>query len=286
MTITNVTVLGTGVLGSQIAFQTAYRGFQVLAYDLDEAAIAKARKTIDVLAQRYAHDLPDATPEALAAARARLAWTTDFNAAAQADLIIEAVPEQLALKREVYARLGAAAPAHTIFATNSSTLLPSAMADATGRPAQFLALHFGNEIWRTNIAEVMGHAGTDPEVFNTVVAFAERIGMVPIAIHKEKAGYVLNSLLVPLLTAAAELFVDGIAAPQDIDRTWKIATGSPKGPFEIYDIVGLGTAYQISSVGGPKMREFAKRIKNDYIDQGKMGVASGEGFYTYRKPGA
>ncbi len=283
MTITNVTVLGTGVLGSQIAFQTAYRGFQVLAYDLDEAALAKARKTIDVLAARYARDLPDATPEALAAARARLVWTTDFNAAAQADLVIEAVPEQLALKREVYARLGAAAPAHTIFATNSSTLLPSAMADATGRPAQFLALHFGNEIWRNNIAEVMGHAGTDPEVFKTVVAFAQSIGMVPIPIHKEKAGYVLNSLLVPLLTAAAELFVDGIAQPQDIDRTWKIATGSPKGPFEIYDIVGLGTAYQISSVGSPKMREFAQRLKNDYIAQGKMGVASGEGFYSYRK---
>ena len=137
MTITNVTVLGTGVLGSQIAFQTAYRGFTVLAYDLDDAAIAKARKTIDVLATRYARDLPDATPEALAAARARLSWTTDFNAAAQADLVIEAVPEQLALKREVYARLGAAAPAHTIFASNSSTLLPSAMADATGRPARF-----------------------------------------------------------------------------------------------------------------------------------------------------
>lgn len=286
MTITNVTVLGTGVLGSQIAFQTAYRGFQVLAYDLDDAAIAKAHKTIEVLAQRYARDLPDATPEALAAARARLTWTTDFNAAAQADLIIEAVPEQLALKREVYARLGAAAPAHTVFATNSSTLLPSAMADATGRPAQFLALHFGNEIWRNNIAEVMGHAGTDPEVFKTVVAFAQSIGMVPIPIHKEKAGYVLNSLLVPLLTAAAELFVDGIAQPQDIDRTWKIATGSPKGPFEIYDIVGLGTAYQISSVGSPKMREFAKRLKEDYIDQGKMGVATGEGFYSYRKPGA
>ena len=83
MTITNVTVLGTGVLGSQIAFQTAYRGFTVLAYDLDDAAIAKARKTIDVLATRYARDLPDATPEALAAARTRLSWTTDFTAAAQ-----------------------------------------------------------------------------------------------------------------------------------------------------------------------------------------------------------
>ena len=286
MTITNVTVLGTGVLGSQIAFQTAYRGFTVLAYDLDDAAIAKARKTIDVLATRYARDLPDATPEALAAARARLSWTTDFTAAAQADLVIEAVPEQLALKREVYARLGAAAPTHTIFASNSSTLLPSAMADATGRPARFLALHFGNEIWRNNIAEVMGHAGTDPEVFKAVVAFAERIGMVPIPIHKEKAGYVLNSLLVPLLTAAAELLVDGIAQPQDIDRTWKIATGSPRGPFEIYDIVGLGTAYQISSAGSPKMREFAKLLKDDYIAKGKMGVATGEGFYSYRKPAA
>lgn len=151
------------------------------------------------------------------------------------------------------------------------------MAGSTGRPERFLALHFANEIWKHNVAEVMGHAGTDPAVYEQVVAFARAIGMVPIEIRKEKAGYVLNSLLVPFLSAASGLLVDGIADPQAIDRTWKIATGAPKGPFEIYDIVGLGTAWYISSNGDPKAQAFARYLKENYIDKGKMGVASGEG---------
>ncbi|SUB56171.1 3-hydroxyacyl-CoA dehydrogenase NAD-binding domain-containing protein [Brucella anthropi] len=185
-------------------------------------------------------DIPGADGASAEAAKARIAWTDDLEAAAgAADLVIEAIPEKLELKRQVYARLGAAAPPRTIFVTNSSTLLPSAMAGSTGRPERFLALHFANEIWKHNVAEVMGHAGTDPAVYEQVVAFARAIGMVPIEIRKEKAGYVLNSLLVPFLSAASGLLVDGIADPQAIDRTWKIATGAPKGPFEIYDIVGL-----------------------------------------------
>ena len=127
----------------------------------------------------------------------------------------------------------------------------------------------------------MGHAGTDPEVFSTLVRFANDIGMVPVEIHKEKAGYVLNSLLVPLMSAASELLVDGIAEHEAIDRTWKIATGSPRGPFEIYDIVGLGTAYHISLAGGPKQQAFARLLKERYIDHGKLGVETGEGFYRY-----
>ena len=105
--------------------------------------------------------------------------------------------------------------------------------------------------------------------------------MVPVEIHKEKAGYVLNSLLVPLMSAASELLVDGIAEHEAIDRTWKIATGSPRGPFEIYDIVGLGTAYHISLAGGPKQQAFARLLKERYIDHGKLGVETGEGFYRY-----
>lgn len=282
MTIAHVTVLGTGVLGAQIAFQTAYRGFHVTAYDIDDAAIDKARATIDRLAKRYLRDVEGADPAKIDAARARLAYATDLAVAARdADLVIEAVPERIELKRQVYAALGKAAPERTIFASNSSTLLPSAMAESTGRPSRFLALHFANEIWTHNIAEVMSHPGTDPEVFRAVVAFARDIGMVPIEIHKEKAGYVLNSLLVPFLSAAAELVVEEIATPQAVDDTWRIATGAPKGPFEIYDIVGLNTAYNISSAGGPKQQKFARYLKENYIDKGKLGTATGEGFYKY-----
>lgn len=282
MSIRHVTLVGAGVLGAQIAFQTAFKGFDVSAYVPDQAALDKAGKAIDWLQRRYLQDIDGADPQALAAAAGRIRWTTDLAAAVKdADLVIEAIPEQLELKRRVYAELGRLAPAKAIFATNSSTLLPSAMADATGRPERFIALHFANEIWLHNVAEVMGHAGTDPEVFSTLVRFANDIGMVPVEIHKEKAGYVLNSLLVPLMSAASELLVDGIAEHEAIDRTWKIATGSPRGPFEIYDIVGLGTAYHISLAGGPKQQAFARLIKERYIDHGKLGVETGEGFYRY-----
>ena len=286
MSIANVTVLGTGVLGTQIAFQAAYHGFEVVAYDIDDAAIARARTTLDALVPRFLRQAPGASQAGVDAALARLRFTTDLgDAARRADLVIEAIPEVLDLKRKVYGQLGELAPAQTIFASNSSTLLPSAMADASGRPERFLALHFANEIWLHNIAEVMGHAGTDPVVYAQVVAFARAIGMVPIEIHKERAGYVLNSLLVPLLSAAGELLVEGIAEPAAIDQTWKIATGSPRGPCEIYDIVGLNTAYNISRAGGPKAQAFARYLKERYIDAGKLGIASGEGFYRYVAPG-
>ena len=284
MRIANVTLLGTGVLGAQIALQAAWHGFAVTAYGIDEVALEKGRDAVEAIGRRYLADLPDATQEKVDAVTRAIIWTTDLNvAAASADLVIEAIPENLDLKREVYQRLGAAAPAHTIFASNSSTLLPGDMAGSTGRPDRFLALHFANEIWVHNLAEIMGHAGTSPEIFKVVVEFARAIGMEPIVIHKEKAGYVLNSLLVPFLSAASGLLVDGIADPQAIDRTWKIATGAPKGPFEIYDIVGLGTAWYISSNGDPKAQAFARYLKENYIDKGKMGVASGEGFYVYGK---
>ena len=282
MSFQHVTVLGTGVLGAQIAFQTAYSGFDVVAYDVDDAAIAKAREAFAALASRYLREVPGADVPKVEAALARIGYATDLaRATANADLVIEAIPERLDLKRQVYAQLGTVAPAHAVFASNSSTLLPSAMADATGRPEKFLALHFANMIWKHNLAEVMGHPGTDPAVFAQVVAFARAIGMVPVEIHKEQPGYVLNSLLVPFLSAAGNLLVEGIATPADIDQAWRIGTGAPYGPFQIFDAVGLNTAYNISAAGGPRQQAFARLLKDQYIDRGKLGYASGEGFYTY-----
>lgn len=280
--ITTVTVLGTGVLGSQIAYQAAFHGLSVTAYDISEEALTAARQRFAGLAALYEKEVAGAADGAAQAALATIRYSSDLgDAVADADLVIEAVPENLDLKRDIYTRLGELAPAKTIFATNSSTLLPSDLVGYTGRPQKFLALHFANHVWVNNTAEVMGTTQTDPAVYQAVVDFATAIGMVPIELKKEKAGYVLNSLLVPLLDAAAELLVDGIADPETIDKTWRIGTGAPKGPFEIFDIVGLTTAYNISSVSGPKQREFAAYLKKNYIDQGKLGIATGEGFYRY-----
>ena len=282
--IKTLTVLGTGVLGSQIAYQAAFHGFAVTAYDIDDDALAKARARFAQLGGIYrAAKVGGAAASEAEAALGRLRLTADLaHAVAGADLVIEAVPELLELKREVYRKLAGLAPARTIFATNSSTLLPSDLKESTGRPDRFLAIHYANNIWAQNIAEVMGTADTDPAVFDAVVEFARNSGLEPIEIKKEKAGYVLNSLLVPLLNAAAGLLLQGIASPETIDKTWRIATGAPSGPFQIFDVVGLGTAYNIaSSSPDAGSQAFAGYLKDNYIDQGKLGVATGEGFYTY-----
>jgi 3-hydroxybutyryl-CoA dehydrogenase len=279
----NLTVLGTGVLGSQIIFQAAYSGKNVVAYDLSDEILDKLPARWEYLKPLYLRDLPDATPEKLDAAVARIRTSSDLaDAVHDADIIIEAVPERLDIKQQIWEKVAAVAPEHTIFCTNSSTLLPSDIAPFTGRPEKFLALHFANEVWAKNTGEVMGHAGTDPEVFEAVAQFAEQIGMVPIRIRKEQPGYVLNSLLVPFLNAASRLLVRGVATPEDIDRTWKIATGAPAGPFEIYDVVGMMTPYNLGKDSDdPEQREFAEYIKREYIDKGYLGKGSGRGFYAY-----
>lgn len=288
MTIKNVTVAGSGVLGAQIALQAAYHGFHVTVYDINEEVLTKAKVTMERIADAYRKDL-DAGSDAIAAAFSRLDYTTDLAASVKdADLLIEAIPENPAIKTEFYQKLAAVAPAKTIFATNTSTLLPSMFAAATGRPEKFLALHFANEIWKHNTAEIMGHAGTDKAVFDTVVAFAKDIGMIALPLHKEQPAYILNSLLVPLLSAGSALWANGVADPETIDKTWMAGTGAPMGPFGMLDVIGITTAYNINKMAADATPDPLKlkivALLKEMIDAGKLGVASGEGFYKYPDP--
>ncbi|MFC4403356.1 3-hydroxyacyl-CoA dehydrogenase [Gracilibacillus xinjiangensis] len=285
----NITVAGSGVLGSQIAFQTAFKGFGVNVYDINSEAIEKSKATITKLKERYKTDL-GATQEEVDIAFDRITYFTELDKSVEVtDLVIEAIPEVVKIKTEFYEKLGKAAPDHTIFATNSSTLLPSQFAEATGRPAKFLALHFANEIWLNNTAEIMKHEGTDESVFHQVTEFAKQIGMIALPLHKEQPGYILNSLLVPFLDAAQMLLAKEIADVETIDKTWMAATGSPKGPFAILDIVGITTAYNIvnakaEQTGDEIAEKVAHLLKTEYIDKGKLGTATGEGFYKYPNP--
>lgn len=280
--IKNVTVFGTGVLGSQIAYQAAFHGFNVTAWDISDEATAAGRERYRKLAQRYIADgMPDAQEKAEATAEAITLTTDKAEAVADADIVIEAVPEILDLKREIWKEIGELAPEKTILCTNSSSLLPSDIKDYTGHPERFLAYHFANEVWKYNTGEVMATADTKPEIFETVVEFAAEMGMVPIPVRKEKAGYILNSLLIPFLSAAQGLAAFGFAEPEDIDKTWRIATGAPTGPFQILDVIGLVTPYNIAAAGDEMSQKIAAWLKENYIDKGKLGVASGEGFYKY-----
>jgi 3-hydroxybutyryl-CoA dehydrogenase len=289
MTYKNVTVAGSGVLGYQIAFQTAFHGFNVTVYDINDDVLEKAKSKFQTLSDAFKTDL-NATQEQLDKTFKNLSYTSDLKESVKdADLIIEAVPENPKIKMDFYEKLAQVAPAKTIFATNSSTLLPSQLAEATGRPAQFVALHFANNIWIHNTAEMMGHPATGPKVFDDVVEFGKAIGMLTLPLQKEQPGYILNSLLVPLLSAGLDLLIKGVADPETIDKTWMKATGAPIGPFAILDTVGITTAYNINQLSAQETKDPLKiktveYLKDNFIDKNKLGVSTGEGFYKYPNP--
>lgn len=288
MNYKHITVAGCGVLGSQIAFQTAYSGFQVSVYDINDEAIAQGKKRIEWLKERYKEDL-DASDNELEATVDRLSFHSDLKEATkEADLVIESVPEVLEIKQDFYRQLSEVAPEKTVFASNSSTMIPSQLINYIDRPEKFLMLHFANQIWLNNIAEVMKHERTDQAVFDEVLAFAKAIHMIPLPIYKEQPGYILNTLLVPFLDAALYLLVKEIADIETIDKTWMAGTGAPQGPFAILDVVGLRTVYNLveakAKKGDQNSKEIATYLKENYIDQGKLGVETGQGFYQYPNP--
>ncbi|ANB91926.1 3-hydroxybutyryl-CoA dehydrogenase [Moraxella ovis] len=290
MSIQQLTVLGAGVLGAQIAFQAAYHGTKVISYDIDDNALQAAKMRFDKLAQNYRRDL-GADDDAIWATFANLTQSSDLEQSVKdADIVIEAVPENIDLKRQVWTQVGKFAKQDCIFATNTSTLLPSQFAAASGDTSRFLAMHFANNIWVQNIVEIMATADTDPACVQSTLEFGKQMGMVPVEVKKEHAGYIMNSLVVPLLHAASHLLADGVAEFQDIDKVWRMATGAPFGPFEAMDIVGLRTVYAIHSVkaqssADPLSQRFVEMIKNEYLDKGRFGKEVNRGFYDYDEYG-
>jgi len=289
MVINNITVFGSGVLGAQIAFHAAYHGYSVTLFDINNELLEKAKLKFDQFKPMYQQDIK-AKPSQLNEAVQRISYTTDLKESVKdADLTIEAIPENIQIKKDFYTKLGTLAPAKTIFCTNSSTLLPSQFAAETGRPERFLALHFANYLWKNNVAEIMSHAGTDPEIFEQVVQFAKTIGMLTIPIYKEQPGYVMNSLLVPWLIAGLDLYRNGIADAHSIDKTWMKTVGADLGPMAMADLVGLTTAYNVTKTyaeltGESVWKDRSDYIKENFIDKNKLGISTGEGFYTYPNP--
>ncbi|MFG6327517.1 MAG: 3-hydroxyacyl-CoA dehydrogenase [Lachnospiraceae bacterium] len=316
MEIKNVVVVGGGVLGSQIAFQSAYCGFDVTIWLRSEGSITRTQPKLDNLKEVYIDTInkmatPEGqTPEGWARgiadyetfdkeqclAKVEKAYNgikleLDLEKAVKdADLIIESMAENVDEKIAIYQRLKGYLPEKTIIVTNSSTLLPSKFAKHTGRPEKYLSLHFANSIWKNNIAEIMVQKQTDNKYFEDIIEFAKDIRMIPLPVKKEKSGYLLNSMLVPLLFSGMDLYVNGISDPESIDKAWTLGTGAPKGPFQILDTVGLTTAYnivlmyvKIPSFLAPYNFKGMEKMLKKYIDEGKLGMASGEGFYKYDK---
>lgn len=318
MSYKKIVVAGGGVLGSQIAFQSAYCGFDVTIWLRSEGSIGRTQPKLDYLKKTYLDTIEnmengegpwaagiadgDAFDKKECIAKVEHAYSSlklelDMKKAVEdADLVIESMAENEKDKIEFYQKLAPCLPAKTVIATNSSTLLPSAFAKYTGRPDKYLSLHFANSIWQNNTAEIMAQDKTDSRYFDELIEFSNEIRMIALPVRKEKNGYLLNSMLVPFLLSGLDLYVAGVSDPHSIDIAWTHGTGAPKGPFQIIDTVGLTTAYNIvmqyQKVPGllspllKKMmmpynfKEMAAVLKK-YIDEGKLGMSSGEGFYKY-----
>jgi 3-hydroxybutyryl-CoA dehydrogenase len=280
--------LGAGTMGQQIALQCAMHGYDVTVYDLSSDVLRDAAARV----RAYAEGLVEKkrlTPSASSEALSRITFTRKPEDAANADLVTESIPEDPDLKANVFAQFNRICPPRAIFTTNTSTLLPSMYAEATGRPAQFAALHFYQYVWEANLVDIMPHPGTSPDTVELLRAFARRIGQVPLVLKKEHARYVMNDFMEAINSTAIRLFESGVASVEDIDRAFMIVLGVPRGPFAMLDYIGLDTVWHIMETNArlahsPEALAAADKFKKQYIDKGLLGVKAGKGYYTYPNP--
>ncbi|MFT6971328.1 MAG: 3-hydroxybutyryl-CoA dehydrogenase [Roseivirga sp.] len=281
--IKKVLVLGAGTLGLRVGLQFAISGFVTTIYDISEKALDDAVKTQEGILKMLVRQ-GKLNETQVAEARTRLTFTTDAKVAANdADFINESVTENLELKRKVWAQFGELCPEKTLFTSNTSYLLGSQIADATGRPERFCNFHF-HDVFYSNVVDVMPNTSTEPWINDLLMELGKILWQTPVFVQKENHGYIFNYMLMALIGAAGSLKTMDIGSIEDIDRSWMGNFKMEMGPFGILDTVGLETAWHItSSQPDKKSQAFAELLKT-YVDAGKLGVKTGEGFYKYPNP--
>jgi len=287
MNINKVLIIGSGTMGYQIALQFAMHGFQVNLYDIKEEALDKAMENIRELAGQLEKN--GYLKTAKEAVLNRIVPTTDkAKAAKDVDFLNESILENAEIKGKLFGEFNLLCPPHAIFTSNTSQLVPSMFAEATGRPERFLAMHFGNPVWKEYQVDVMPHPGTDPEVTQTVMELSRKIWQMPILFKKEFGGYIHNHLMKAYMKAAMEIVLNGVADYKDVDRVWLLNEGSTP-PFARMDFMSLDTSYQSAKVaaeltGDEFATKFAAYLYDNFVSRGKLGMKSGEGFYRYPDP--
>ncbi|MCM3578462.1 3-hydroxyacyl-CoA dehydrogenase family protein [Micrococcus luteus] len=282
--IRSVVVLGAGTMGSQIAAVSALAGYTTSLVDIQQKQLDQAREQ---LRQRLDRDVDKGRRDrgAVDEAWSRLALTTDRDrVAASADLVIEAAVEDLSVKRSIFADLDRVCPPHTLLVTNSSNIVSSRVADATGRPGKVCNLHFFNPALVMACVEIVPHEGTDPETVEAASAFVESLGKTPVKLKREVPGFLANRLLNALRREALDLYEGGVADFEDIDLAAKTALGHPMGPFELMDLVGIDVVHLIrlaeyEQTGDPAALP-ARSIREKY-EAGDFGRKTGRGWYEY-----
>jgi 3-hydroxybutyryl-CoA dehydrogenase len=282
MAIEKVGVLGAGLMGHGIAQVAAQAGYEVVLREVDEATLAKGVGKIEKQLAR-AVEKGKSTQEDADAVRGRIDGTTDYAALADCDLVIEAITESLPLKLEMWRELDKIVKADAVFATNTSSLSVIEQAAATGRPGQFVGLHYFNPAQVMKLVEVVRCVTTTDAAFDTALEFAKSEGKLAIG-TKDRAGFIVNRLLVPYLLDGMRAYEEGVGSIAEIDEAMKAGAGHPMGPLTLSDFVGLDTLGSICDVLFDEFRErrFAQPpVLRKMLSAGWLGRKSGIGFYDY-----
>jgi 3-hydroxybutyryl-CoA dehydrogenase len=282
-----IAVIGTGLLGTQIAMVSAYAGYKVSVYDTKEGAF---NETYDKLyADLKSKNVNPYIPwDDWEKCKNNIQFTTDLsNALKDVDFVVEAITEDVEVKRKVYKQLGEKAPAKAIFASNSSSLPVSRMEESSGRPERCINTHFYLPLQGMNMADLMAGTKTLPEIMQKGEDWIRSLGFVPLRVKKEILGFCFNNVWRAVKRQVLYMWGNDFVDFRDIDRAWRIFTGMKGGPFALMDTVGLDTVYNIEMVYYNDSKDPKDKPPDallEKIKRGELGVKSGKGFYTYPNP--
>ena len=281
-----VCIVGAGTMGHRIALMCAIHGYDTAVYDISEEALQQAltrqKKTAEQMVAWGAFSQSEVD-----AGMTRITYTTDPGQAAEnADLLSESVPEVVDLKRQIHAQFDQLCPPHAILTTNTSSLLVSDIESAVRRGDKFAAMHFHGGL--RSLVDIMRGPRTSPETVDTLKRFARSLGEVPMVMKKEKGGYLFNTILGAILQAALSLVAGGYADVEDVDRAYMLVTRNPAGPFGMIDGVGLDVildaGQSLSGQGEAVNPQQLQDFLRPYFERGDLGLKTGKGFYTYPNP--
>jgi 3-hydroxybutyryl-CoA dehydrogenase len=282
MDIKTVGIVGCGIMGRGIAQVSAQFGYNVIALDMNENYVRQGIASVEASLRRNV-ERGKLSAQDKDAAMSRIKGTTKYADFSSCDIVIEAVTEDMGVKKAVFAQLNDACPKHTILATNTSVLCVAEIASATKRPEMVVGTHFSNPVHVTKILEVIKTIATSDATVAETKRFGESIGKT-VVICKDLPGFISNRIATSFYINAVKLVQEGIATPKDIDTVFKLGGGHPMGPLEILDLIGLDTVYRAANAMYEELKDpqyAPPPLMKRMVDLGWLGQKSGKGFYDY-----